>query len=56
MRRNAHNWRIEDLEVVARRFGVDVDGGAHKPRDIPAPEGGQNNRAEAHSDQALVRA
>jgi len=56
MRRNAHNWRIEDLEVVARRFEVDVDGGAHKPRDIPAPEGGQNNRAEAYSDQALVRA
>ena len=27
MRRNARNWRIEDLEVVARRFGVDVDGG-----------------------------
>ena len=26
MRRNARNWRIEDLEVVARRFGVDVDG------------------------------
>jgi len=25
MRRNARNWRIEDLEVVARRFGVDVD-------------------------------
>ena len=27
MRRNARNWRIEDLEVVARRFGVDVDSG-----------------------------
>jgi hypothetical protein len=26
MRRNARNWRIEDLEVVAGRFGVDVDG------------------------------
>jgi hypothetical protein len=26
MRRSARNWRIEDLEVVARRFGVDVDG------------------------------
>ena len=25
MRRNARNWRMEDLEVVARRFGVDVD-------------------------------
>jgi hypothetical protein len=42
MRRNVRNWRIEELEVGAR--------------DIPTPEGGQNNRAEAHSDQALVRA
>ena len=25
MRKNPRNWRIEDLEVVARRFGVDVD-------------------------------
>ena len=25
MRRNSRNWRMEDLEVVARRFGVDVD-------------------------------
>jgi hypothetical protein len=24
MRRNARNWRMEDLEVVAHRFGVDV--------------------------------
>jgi hypothetical protein len=54
MRRNSRNWRMEDLEVVARRFGVDVD--SHKPCDIPAPEGGQNNGPEAHPDQALVRA
>ena len=25
MRRNARNWRMEDLEVVAHSFGVDVD-------------------------------
>ena len=25
MRKNPRNWRMEDLEVVARRFGVDVD-------------------------------
>jgi hypothetical protein len=25
MRRNPRNWRMEDLAVVARRFGVDVD-------------------------------
>ena len=25
MRKNPRNWRIEDLEIVARRFGVDVD-------------------------------
>ncbi len=25
MRRNPRNWRMEDLEVVARRFGVDID-------------------------------
>jgi hypothetical protein len=27
MRQNPRNWRMEDLEVVARRFGVDVDQG-----------------------------
>jgi hypothetical protein len=26
MRQNPRNWRIEDLEVVARRFHVEVDG------------------------------
>ena len=25
MRKNPRDWRMEDLEVVARRFGVDVD-------------------------------
>ena len=25
MRRNSRNWRMEDLEVVERRFEVDVD-------------------------------
>lgn len=25
MQKNARNWRMEDLEVVARRFKVDVD-------------------------------
>ena len=25
MRANPRNWRMEDLEVVARRFGVDID-------------------------------
>ena len=28
MRENPGNWRLEDLEVVARRFHVDVD--AHR--------------------------
>jgi len=23
MRKNPRNWRIEDLEIVARRFGVE---------------------------------
>ena len=27
MRKNPRNWRMEDLEVVARRFGVDIDQG-----------------------------
>jgi hypothetical protein len=25
MRRNPHDWRIEDLEVVARSVGIDLD-------------------------------
>ena len=25
MRKSSRNWRMEDLEIVARRFGVDVD-------------------------------
>ena len=25
MRKNPRNWRMEDLEVVAHRFGVDID-------------------------------
>ena len=37
------NWRIEDLEVVARRFGVDVDsqGGAELDATFRHPRAGR---------------
>jgi hypothetical protein len=34
MRKNPREWRMEDLQVVARRFGVNVDS-----------QGGKNNCA-----------
>lgn len=41
MRKNPRNWRMEDLEVVARRFGVDIDQGGTSHVTFRHPKAGR---------------